>query len=53
MEPPAAVLPERYRVDINKLMVPFGKHACTGVTPTRLTCPVLDMCQQAGVTSHR
>ena len=47
------LLPERYRVEINKLLVPFGKHVCTGVRPKCSTCPVLQMCQQVGVTSHR
>ena len=46
-------LPRRYWVDINRLLVPFGKHICTGVLPRCSTCPVLDMCQQRGVTSHR
>ncbi len=43
-------LPERHRVDINRLLVPFGKHICTGQLPRCSTCPVLDMCQQVGVT---
>ncbi len=47
------VLPERYWVEINERLVPFGKHICTGVRPKCSTCPVLDMCQQVGVTSHR
>jgi len=47
------VLPERYRVEINRLLVPFGKHVCTGERPKCSTCPVLDMCRQVGVTSHR
>jgi endonuclease-3 len=46
-------LPERYRVPINALLVPFGKHICTGIRPKCSTCPVLAMCQQVGVTSHR
>jgi len=46
-------LPPRYWLDINRLLVPFGKHICTGKLPTCSTCPVLDMCQQVGVTSHR
>ncbi|MEA2527194.1 MAG: hypothetical protein QOF73_4421 [Thermomicrobiales bacterium] len=29
-------LPERDRVEINKLLVPFGKHVCTSVAPERL-----------------
>ncbi len=48
-----AVLPERYWVEINERLVPFGKHVCTGDRPRCSTCPVLDMCQQVGVTSHR
>jgi endonuclease III len=48
-----AVLPQRHWIDINRLLVPFGKHICTGKLPKCSTCPVLDMCQQVGVTSHR
>ena len=46
-------LPQRHWIDINRLLVPFGKHICTGKLPKCSTCPVLDMCQQVGVTSHR
>jgi endonuclease-3 len=46
-------LPQRYWVEINKLLVPFGKHICTGSAPHCSTCPVLSMCQQVGVTRHR
>jgi endonuclease-3 len=48
-----ATLPPRHWVDINRLLVPFGKHICTGQLPTCSTCPVLDMCQQVGVSAHR
>jgi endonuclease-3 len=48
-----AVLPQKYWIDINRLLVPFGKHVCTGRLPKCSTCPVLDMCRQVGVTSHR
>jgi endonuclease III len=48
-----ARLPRQYWVEINRLLVPFGKHICTGVRPRCSTCPVLDMCRQVGVTSHR
>ena len=47
------VLPKRHWIDINRLLVPFGKHICTGKLPKCSTCPVLDMCQQVGVASHR
>jgi endonuclease III len=46
-------LPKRYWVEINRLLVPFGKHICTGNLPHCSTCPVLDMCQQVGVKAHR
>jgi endonuclease-3 len=46
-------LPRRYWVEINRLLVPFGKHVCTGTLPRCSTCPVLDMCRQVGVTAHR
>lgn len=46
-------LPRRYWIEINRLLVPFGKHICTGKLPHCSTCPVLDMCQQVGVTAHR
>ncbi|MBC8100981.1 MAG: endonuclease III [Cytophagales bacterium] len=49
-----AVLPPRYRLEINRLLVPFGKHVCTGVSPRCSTCPVLPMCAQVGVgAAHR
>jgi endonuclease-3 len=48
-----AKLPRRYWVEINRLLVPFGKHICTGRLPRCSTCPVLEMCQQVGVTAHR
>ncbi|HEV2109510.1 MAG TPA: hypothetical protein VGR16_14720 [Thermomicrobiales bacterium] len=46
-------LPARYHVAINELLVPFGKHICTGERPRCSTCPVLTMCEQVGVTSHQ
>ncbi len=47
------VLPERHWVQIDAQLVPFGKHICTGLRPQCSTCPVLEMCQQVRVTSHR
>lgn len=46
-------LPREYWIDINRLLVPFGKHICTGNMPKCSTCPVLEMCQQVGVEKHR
>lgn len=46
------VLPGDYWVEINRLLVPFGKHICTGQLPRCSTCPVLSMCRQVGVENH-
>ncbi|AGC48299.1 base excision DNA repair protein [Myxococcus stipitatus DSM 14675] len=48
-----ARLPRRYWVEINRLLVPFGKHVCTGARPRCSTCPVLKQCRQVGVTNPR
>jgi endonuclease III len=48
-----AELPRKYWVEINRLLVPFGKHICTGVLPKCSTCPVLQYCRQVGVDKHR
>lgn len=46
-------LPPDYWIELNRLLVPFGKHICTGDRPRCSTCPVLEMCQQVGVEAHR
>ena len=46
-------LPRAYWIEINRLLVPFGKHICTGARPRCSTCPVRAPCQQVGVTAHR
>lgn len=46
-------LPKQYWVEINRLLVPFGKHICTGRLPKCSTCPVLEFCRQVGVSQHR
>lgn len=48
-----AILPTTYAIEINRLLVPFGKHVCTGHRPKCSTCPVLAMCAQVGITDHR
>jgi endonuclease-3 len=48
-----AKLPHRYWVEINALLVPFGKHICTGTRPFCSTCPVREPCAQVGVTECR
>ncbi len=46
-------LPQAYWVEINAILVPFGKHVCTGISPKCSTCPLLQMCRQVGVPKHR
>ena len=46
-------LPQQYWVEINRLLVPFGKHICTGNLPRCSTCPMSSECQQMRVTGNR
>jgi endonuclease-3 len=47
------VLPQQYWIEINRLLVPFGKHICTGTRPYCSRCPLLAMCRQVGVQASR
>jgi endonuclease-3 len=53
MQALAAVLPERYWIEINERLVPFGKFVCTGERPRCGSCPLLRQCRQVGVTAPR
>jgi len=46
-------VPPKKWIDINRLLMPFGKHICTGKMPWCSRCPVLEYCRQIGVTTHR
>ena len=48
-----AKLPREQWVEINRLLVPFGKHVCQGDLPRCSACPLLPMCPQIGVTRHK
>ena len=48
-----ARLPKRYWVEINRVLIPFGKHICTAQHPRCSTCPVRVFCAQVGVTDPR
>jgi endonuclease-3 len=45
------VIPKKKWIDINRLLMPFGKHICKSV-PLCSTCPVLEYCRQVGVDRH-
>jgi endonuclease-3 len=46
-------VPKKNWIDINRLLMPFGKHICVLRSPFCSTCPVLEYCRQVGVTKHR
>jgi endonuclease-3 len=46
-------LPQRYWIEINERLVPFGKWVCTGDRPKCSGCALLRQCRQVGVTTHR
>ena len=46
-------LPPRHRVEINEMLVPFGKHVCTPTSPRCSGCPVRPMCARVGVKKAR
>ncbi|PSN19970.1 DNA lyase [filamentous cyanobacterium CCP5] len=43
-----AKLPKQHWVEINRLLVPFGKHICRGTAPRCGDCPLAAMCPSAG-----
>ena len=45
-----ARLPKSKWIEINELLVPFGKHICTGTAPHCRTCPILKYCHQVGLS---
>jgi endonuclease III len=45
--------PREKWIDVNRLLMPFGKHICVLHSPFCSTCPVLEYCRQVGVTKHR
>ncbi|HRO68134.1 MAG TPA: endonuclease III [Pseudobdellovibrionaceae bacterium] len=46
-------LPKSRWIEINELLVPFGKHICVGQRPFCSRCPVLEECRRVGVRHPR
>lgn len=46
-------LPREHWIAINALLVPFGKHICTGRLPHCSSCPLRAMCPRVGVAKAR
>lgn len=48
-----AVLPQRYWIGWNQLMVSFGQQICKPISPLCSQCPLDRICPKIGVTKHR
>lgn len=46
-------LPERYWISYNDILVPFGQHICTPISPFCSRCPVTPYCERRAVQKHR
>lgn len=53
MEALEETVPQKRWIDVNRLLMPFGKHICVLHLPFCSTCPVLAYCRQVGVDRHR
>ena len=48
-----ATLPKRHWIEMNDLLVTFGKTVCTPVSPRCSLCPIARSCERAGVVRSR
>lgn len=47
------VLPDKYWIGYNELLVSFGQKVCTPISPHCSSCPLERSCPQIGVEKHR
>ncbi len=47
------ILPKRYWIEYNDLLVPFGQNLCTPVSPFCSKCPLREYCDRVGVEKSR
>ncbi len=47
------ILPEKYWIEYNDLLVPFGQNICKPISPFCSTCPIIEFCDKVGVSRHR
>jgi endonuclease-3 len=47
------LLPRKYWIGYNELLVTFGQEVCTPVSPHCSTCAIRQSCKQVGVEQHR
>lgn len=48
-----SILPRKYWLSYNRLLVTHGRRTCTPLSPFCSTCPVLDLCARKGVARSR
>lgn len=46
-------LPSKYWNEYNTLLVAFGQHLCRPISPHCTKCPIVELCERKGVTTHR
>jgi len=49
----SAIMPEKWWIPVNRMLVSFGQIICTPVSPHCSTCPVQEGCPRTGVDKHR
>jgi endonuclease III len=47
------ILPQKYWITYNPLLVTHGRRTCTPLSPFCSRCPVFDLCKRVGVTKSR
>lgn len=47
------IMPKRYWIPLNELLVTFGQRVCKPISPWCSQCPVSDVCKRIGVTKSR
>lgn len=47
------IMPRKYWIPLNELLVSFGQRICTPISPFCSTCPVADICSKCQVTTSR
>lgn len=47
------IIPKKYWMDINDLLVTFGQNICLPVSPLCSQCPISSYCKRVGVTKSR
>ena len=47
------IMPKRFWIPLNELLVSFGQEVCTPISPFCSRCPVTECCQRIGVVRTR